>query len=138
MKKEKESSRFVNTSLMAFFSFSIILAIFWGGYSIIEGRVPNGYWGLSRWWDLAINPIWLVLFLLVMGFLADEKQPSWAFIFLTPIVLVLWVFAGLVSIVLGLAVLFWPFVILFPLLFVLQIRLAYLSIKGRNAVYKGY
>ena len=117
------------TGFMAFFGFSLVLALFWGFCWLFAGFVPNGLWGLSRWWDLLIPPVWLTLFLTVTGFLADEGQPYWVFFFITPALGIVWIVAGIISVFAGIAVLFWPFVIPIPILLGLQLRLACLGMK---------
>jgi hypothetical protein len=59
------------------FGFSVLLAIWWGVWWAIHGSVPTGLFGISRWWDLLINPLAFLLIALLFIFVSENHFPYW-------------------------------------------------------------
>jgi len=137
MKIDKQSYNAVGFYLTWLFGGSLVLAIFWSVRFLINGDVPRGLWGFSRWWDLAINPVWLILLVTAIYFFDSNIHPKWVKEWGQIVIYVIWGVAGGLSVILGWAVLIPPFLFFFPLFLALQLRLTILSLKGCNvSVYK--
>jgi len=61
------------------FAFSVPIALFWGTTFLLNGKVSHGTLGASRFWDVAIPPLWCALFFLLMALSCGNViLPTWA------------------------------------------------------------
>ena len=56
---------------LCLFAISAVSAAFWSGWHFYYGTVPRGPGNISRWWDIIIQPMW-VMITFALIFLHDE------------------------------------------------------------------
>lgn len=119
------------TGLMSLFGLTMAELVLWSVYTAVSGSVPSGIFGLSRWFDLAIQPVWVILLIVGVMFFGHNSHPEWVEAW-KPLILAYWVIAGLASFLVGAGLLIIAIGLFTPLFVLLQVRLSNLAKCDEN------
>lgn len=111
---------------------SLALALFWGVWWLVTGNIPDGLGGWSRWWDLFVLPLSVVLSAAGQFFFWENDHPRWVLVFADKCFPTLCVLMGIASVLFGIAVLGVVFLEFLLVFLVLQVRLTVLGLLGRR------